>query len=60
MFELIAYTMIAIGTSVGFISGVEVEDAKKQFSIVLSVGVLFGIFWPVFWSIKITQKLMDA
>lgn len=53
----IAYILIGIGTAVGFITGVK---ECPSLLILFVIGIFFGALWPVFWSIKVTQKLMEA
>lgn len=57
MTESIIYAMIGIGTAVGFITGVK---ECPSLLILFVIGIFFGALWPVFWSIKVTQKLMEA
>lgn len=53
----VAYLLIGVGTVIGFITGA--EDSHDLLVIVV-VGIIFGALWPVFWSVKITQKLMNV
>lgn len=54
----IAYLLIGIGTAVGVITND--KECHHSLLAIIVVGIFFGALWPVFWSIKITQKLMDA
>lgn len=57
--EIVGYVMLAAGTTIGFICNVAEDEEPISIFIVIAVGVAFGIIWPVFWSVKITQKLME-